>query len=261
MDYKLLAENITNWIKDYAQQAGKTSLVVGVSGGIDSAVVSTLCAMTGLKTITANLRIESHPDHNKLASNHMEWLSRYNYYHVVPVIKELKNTLYAFFDGINEFEFDQHQHTIANTKSRLRMVALYHIAGVSEGLVVGTGNKVEDFGIGFYTKGGDQLVDLSPIGDLYKSEVRELGRYLGISEEILNAKPTDGLFDDNRTDEDQIGCSYEDLEWVMKSKEFDSYSINPKLSEKYEKALEIYTRLNKQNQHKMNPIPVYKNNQ
>ncbi len=262
-DYKKLAEDISNWIKDYTTTNNIKSLVVGVSGGIDSAVVSTLCAMTGLPTYILHIDIWSSQESADILTHHTQWLTTkffnctFDYCSLSIVFDKFKDT------------FVGNHHVWANTKSRLRMTALYQIAGYMQGIVVGTGNKVEDFGIGFYTKYGDGGVDISPIADLYKTEVRELGRYLGISEEILNAVPTDGLWSDGRTDEDQIGCTYEELEWAMEDgavAEWINGGDGPEedgiaLTDRQREVLRIYHHFNDKNQHKMKPIPTFKLNQ
>lgn len=216
-------------------------MVVGVSGGIDSAVTSTLCAETQLQTYVLNIGISSNNDNQNLAKEHIKWLKE-KYPNVETHYIDLTDTFSQLLSDL-DFNFD---HANANAKSRLRMVTLYYYATVHNGLVVGTGNKVEDFGVGFFTKYGDGGVDLSPIANFYKSEVREIGKKLGILEEIINAKPTDGLWEDNRSDEDQLGVSYEQLEAVMKGE-----TATPK-------AKAIYKKFHNQNQHKMQPIPVYK---
>lgn len=253
-DYGKLATDITAWIKNYAENNNISSLVVGVSGGIDSAVVSTLCAMTGLPVYCAVIDIHSNPKHIDIAIDHRRWLSTM-YTNVYISNRDLSKVYREFiFDMGQSFESEL---GCANTCARLRMVALYYIATSTNGIVVGTGNKVEDFGIGFFTKYGDGGVDISPIADLYKTEVIELGRHLGISEEILTAAPTDGLFADGRTDEQQIGCTYEELEWAMENE----YNIHINRTPEQDKAMNIYIELNKKNQHKMLPIPIFKLNQ
>ena len=240
-DYNLLKNRIVNWIKDYADSNNIQALVVGVSGGIDSAVVSTLCATTKLPTFALGMPI--HQDHNQesLSDNHLAWLSK-KFDNVKTLKFDLTRTFETFKKTLNEYSHDE--LALANTRSRFRMVTLYQIAGKYNGIVVGTGNKVEDYGVGFYTKYGDGGVDIAPIADLYKTEVRELGGYLGVSQEIIDATPTDGLWDDKRTDEDQLGVSYALLEEAMES------GTGPGVDTLY--------RFNKANQHKMQPIPTFK---
>ena len=240
-DYHLLKNRIVKWIKDYADTNNIQALVVGVSGGIDSAVVSTLCAETKLPTFPLGMPI--HQDHNQesLSDNHLAWLDK-KYDNVKPLKFDLTRTFETFKKTLNEYSHDE--LALANTRSRLRMVTLYQIAGKYNGIVVGTGNKVEDYGVGFYTKYGDGGVDIAPIADLYKTEVRELGGYMGVSQEIIDATPTDGLWDDKRTDEDQLGVSYALLEEAMES------GTGPGVDTLY--------RFNKANQHKMQPIPTFK---
>lgn len=259
-DYKKLAEDITNWIKQYAIDNNIKSLVVGVSGGIDSAVVSTLCAMSGLDTWVVTLAINSHGDHLKLAHSHAYWL-RDNHKAIGLVHRDISNIQQDICFSMTSDIGMSNQHVNANTKSRLRMLYLYHIAGYLNGIVVGTGNKVEDFGVGFYTKYGDGGVDISPIADLYKTEVRELAKHLGISEEIINAAPTDGLWADGRTDEQQIGATYEELEWAMETMSQPGFLIKKNYTQREHKVFDIYYKLHKQNQHKMNPIPIFKLNE
>ena len=238
---------ISNWLKDYLQTANLDSFVIGVSGGIDSAVTSTLSAMTGKKTIVVSMPIHQKENELNRAHNHMKWLSEK--FDNVEVLEFDLTQLYETFrlmwiDEVNNL-------ALANSRSRLRMVTLYQIATINKGLVVGTGNKVEDFGVGFYTKYGDGGVDISPIADLTKTQVRELARELGVNQEIIDAPPTDGLWEDGRSDEDQIGATYEELEWAM---EYKSGNI----TERQKKVLEIYNRFHNQNKHKMEPIPIFK---
>lgn len=265
-NYKQLATDITSWIRDYATTNNIKSLVVGVSGGVDSAVVSTLCAMTGLIVEPVIIPIDSDPEHTRLATEHTKWLSgKFPYtmgnsgvggglYDMSKVFSCIQKEHY-FYGKDNE------AHHMANIKSRLRMLALYYRAGYIGGIVVGTGNKVEDFGIGYCTKGGDLCCDISPIGDLYKTEVRELGRYLGVSDEIIQAAPTDGLFSDSRTDEQVIGCTYEELEWVMEYLAIPNFRVTgtyETITDRQKEVVDIYVKLNIQNQHKMQAIPIYK---
>lgn len=245
-----LSYKIIKWIKDYAQISNKKSLVIGISGGVDSGLVSTLCASTDIKTIVLSMPILQEPSQLERAHNHIDWLK--NKFDNVES-KEI-NLTDVFLRFESNFT-DQNKLSSANTRSRLRMITLYHIASLNNGLVVGTGNKVEDFGVGFYTKYGDGGVDISPIADLMKSEVRNLAKELNLLEEITNAVPTDGLWEDGRSDEDQIGATYDELEWAMENIKTQN---KDNLSERQIKILEIYNNLNKQNQHKMNPIPVFK---
>lgn len=242
---------IVDWLKEYCEASKLDGFVVGVSGGIDSAVTSILCAETGLKTILLNMPILQEDDEYILAKKHIEDLcSRYSN------VSSHEIDLTSVF---NEFErklpFDGNKNLLpmANSRSRLRMCGLYAVAQTENSLVVGTGNKVEDFGIGFYTKYGDGGVDISPIADLTKTEVYKLAEYLDVLKEIRQAEPTDGLWRDQRKDEDQIGATYVELEWAM------SFSGNQDdLSDRESKVLEIYRRLHKMNSHKMQPIPVCK---
>jgi len=251
-DYSKLQFDIDLWIKDYYYFHGIHSLVVGVSGGIDSAVVSTLCAKTGLPTYVVRMPLESSHQNTKLSDLHAEQLAE-KYDNVTNVQIELSSVYDQLLHNINWWseaqhfdkkEFTSDELSLANTKSRLRMVTLYQIAGAKGGIVVGTGNKVEDYGIGFYTKYGDGGVDIAPIADLYKTEVRELGGYLGVDALIIDAKPTDGLWDDGRSDEDQIGATYAELEEAMENGTGN--------------AVDILSRFNRKNKHKMEPIPTFK---
>ena len=205
-DYEKLKFDIDRWLKDYYYFHAIKSFVVGVSGGIDSAVVSTLCAETELPTYVLTMPLHSKNDNTKLSNAHAKALA--DKYSNVTVVNVDLTRPYESFMAWQDNRFTSNELANANTKSRLRMVTLYQVAGSVGGIVVGTGNKVEDYGIGFYTKYGDGGVDIAPIADLYKTEVRELGSYLGVSDDIINAKPTDGLWDDGRSDEDQIGATY-----------------------------------------------------
>ena len=251
-DWGQVARDISDWISHYAHRNGLEALVVGVSGGVDSAVTSTLTAMTGIRTIVVNMPIHQDEAQYDLSNLHIEWLLS-KWRNVERAKIDLSNTfdeLCSDLDGQVVTEL-----SLANTRARLRMTALFAIAGSNNGIVVGTGNKVEDFGIGFFTKYGDGGVDISPIADLFKSDVYSLGGELGVISEVLDAAPTDGLWNDGRTDEDQIGATYEEIEWAMKESAKPS---SRDLSERERKVLDIYQRLNKSNSHKMDPIPVFK---
>ena len=236
---------ISNWIQDYVNHMPKKadSLVIGISGGIDSSVSSTLSAMTGLKTIVLSMPIKQKSEQHDLSLAHQEWLKK-NFNNVEGYTVELDNLFKSFEHTMKDFNSSL---AFANSRSRLRMVTLYQIAQANRGIVVGTGNKVEDFGVGFYTKYGDGGVDISPIADCTKTQVWELGKYLGVSEEIINSQPTDGLWDDGRNDVQQLGMSYEDLEKAMENKNDPNY--------------QKYLKIREKNLHKMNPIPVCKFNE
>jgi NAD+ synthase len=240
-DYLELKLNIVEWIDEYVNKNPVEALVVGVSGGIDSAVVSTLCAETGLPTYAVGMPIHQDEEQESLSDSHLEWLTN-KYTNVTKVKFDLTNVFETFKKDLGSY--GSGNHSLANTRSRLRMVTLYQVAGNNNGLVVGTGNKVEDYGIGFYTKYGDGGVDIAPIADLYKTEVWELGKHLGVDERIIIAQPTDGLWDDGRCDEYQIGASYADLEHAME------YGNGP--------AVRILHDFNTKNKHKMTPIPTFK---
>lgn len=246
--------HIVEWLKSYAEMAKVNGFVIGISGGVDSAVTSTLCAQTGLKVLCVEMPIHQALSHVTRGREHIEQLKK-QFPNVSSVEADLTSVFEDFKKQVPETS-DLHKLnlSLANTRSRLRMTTLYYFAGIYGLLVAGTGNKVEDFGVGFYTKYGDGGVDLSPIADLMKSEVYELGTYLKIPSSILTAAPTDGLFGDERTDEDQIGASYDELEWAMLIT--DSNTTNYDLTEREKEVLKIYKKLNKNNQHKMNPIPV-----
>ena len=231
---------ISNWIKTYVDKMPNKaeSLVIGISGGIDSSVSSTLSAMTGLKTIVLTMPIKQKENQHDLSLKHQKWLTQ-NFKNVEAHTISLDDLFETFSTTLNKFD---NEHGYANSRARLRMATLYQVAAANSGLVVGTGNKVEDFGVGFYTKYGDGGVDISPIADCTKTQVWELGKFLGISEKIINSEPTDGLWNDGRNDVQQLGMTYEQLEKAM---------IN-KNDQNYKKYLEIREK----NLHKMNPIPV-----
>ena len=233
---------ISNWIKAYADKmpSKAQSLVIGISGGIDSSVSSTLSALTGIKTIVLSMPIKQKENQHDLSLKHQEWLVK-NFKNVEAHTISLDKLFESFSSTLSKFD---NEHGFANSRARLRMTTLYQVAAANKGIVVGTGNKVEDFGVGFYTKYGDGGVDISPIADCNKTEVWELGKELGILKEIIDAPPTDGLWDDGRTDEGQLGFKYEDLEEAMK---------NPNSPHRQE-----YEKIRKQNLHKMEPIPVCK---
>lgn len=251
MKTQAVIEHITTWLTDYAKTAKSPGFVVGVSGGIDSAVTSTLGARTGLPLICIEMPIHQAEDQVTRADRHIDWLIE-NFGNVERIRVELTGVFDALIEAFPENPDSEHlEMSLVNTRARLRMTTLYYFAGLHRHLVLGTGNKVEDFGIGFYTKYGDGGVDVSPIADLMKSEVYEVGRELGILEDILKAPPTDGLWGDDRTDEDQIGASYAELEWAM---EFDGEEAE--LKDRQKEVLAIYRHLNAVNRHKMEPIPV-----
>lgn len=247
-----LQDKISAWIRDYAESAGMTTLVVGISGGIDSAVVSALCAGTGLNTIAVTMPIRQRPELHDLSMQQGVWLTQ-NFDNVRHEIVDVTPVFDAFETGMKQYN---NLLGLANSRSRLRMVTLYQIAQSTQGLVVGTGNKVEDFGVGFYTKYGDGGVDISPIGDLYKSQVWQLGRELGILDDIINAAPTDGLWDDGRTDQDQLGgLTYSDLELAMQQ-DLGAVAVADSTQQHN---LNSYRAIRARSLHKMNPIPVYLN--
>jgi NAD+ synthase len=248
MKTKKVIEYIVDWLEEYSTKAGMNGFVIGISGGIDSAVTSALCAMTGKKLICLNLPIHQAPNQFDRSNKHIAWLKE-NFEGVSSQVVDLTTT----FDQVcKDYPVEiQDELTMANVRARLRMTTLYAFAGHHKYLVAGTGNKVEDFGVGFFTKYGDGGVDLSPIADLMKSQVFEIAKELGVVQEIQNAKPTDGLWGDDRSDEDQLGASYPELEWAM---EFEGdVTLLPK---RQQEVITIFRKLNKANQHKMNPIPV-----
>jgi len=233
---------IKSWILDYCKSMPKEpdSLVVGISGGIDSSVTSTICALTGKKTIVLSMPIKQIKEQQDLSLKHQEWLKG-KFKNVESHLVILDNVFKSFKNSLSEFD---NEHGLANSRARLRMTTLYQVAASNNGIVVGTGNKVEDFGVGFYTKYGDGGVDISPIADCTKSLVWDMGKSLGVLEEIVKAQPTDGLWDDGRTDVNQLGMSYQELEEAIKDPS--------------NKGHKKYLEIRKRNLHKMNPIPVCK---
>ncbi|MDO4782055.1 MAG: NAD(+) synthase [Capnocytophaga felis] len=255
MNAEKVSKRIVQWLQSYVETSRVKGLIVGISGGVDSAVVSTLCAETSLPTLCLELPIHQAESHVSRAKEHIHFLKK-NYANVSSLEVDLTSVFDQFVSQIPETDKPTYEMALANTRARLRMTTLYYFAGLEGYIVVGTGNKIEDFGVGFFTKYGDGGVDVSPIADLMKSEVYLLGKYLKIPESILNAKPSDGLFGDDRSDEDQLKASYDELEWAMlqdeKGKQTDDFSGREK------EVFQIYKRLNKINQHKMNPIPICK---
>ena len=254
MNSKKIIENITDWLKSYSLKSNTNGFVIGVSGGVDSAVTSTLCAKTGLPVLCLDLPILQSKDEHNRAVSHIKWLKN-KHDNVFLKSIDLSKTFSSFQNSVQISSNKNNLLSLANSRSRLRMATLYYFAGIQNSLVAGTGNKVEDFGIGFYTKYGDGGVDISPIADLYKSEVYEIAKELDIINDIIVAKPTDGLWDDDRTDEDQIGATYKELEWAMKEKDYGKKSFE--FDGRKKEVFEILNKFNKQNYHKMNPIPIY----
>ena len=268
-DYAELTDDIVKWISDYCLLNKRKTLVVGISGGIDSSVVSTLSALTGMKTYVVGMPINQIEGQEELSDAHGEWLqSRFS--NVTFVKTDMSKVYDSFLQTINDdigARYATDKLAQANTRSRFRMVTLYQIAASVGGIVIGTGNKVEDYGVGFYTKYGDGGIDIAPIADLYKTEVWGLGESLGIDPRIVSAAPTDGLWDDGRTDSDQLGVSYELLEWVMESGVAEWMQGNPEeltqwqgndLTSDQKEAIDQYRKFHRQNRHKMDPIPTFK---
>jgi NAD+ synthase len=254
MQTEKVIKHIVTWLNDYATNANQKGFVIGISGGIDSAVTSTLCARTGLDLLCLEMPIHQAPNQSDRASRHIAWLQEQ-----FPNVKRQQVELTPVFDSLvaafppvdNE---EERFMSLANTRARLRMTSLYYFAALQRYLVAGTGNKVEDFGVGFYTKYGDGGGDLSPIADLLKSEVYDIAKVLGVNDEIIKAAPTDGLWGDDRTDEDQIGASYPELEWAMAMK--DEGKTVADFSGRNKEVFTIFMRFNGINQHKMVPIPI-----
>lgn len=254
MQTEKVVNHIVNWLKDYAINSKMNGFVIGISGGIDSAVTSTLCAKTGLDVLCVEMPIHQAKSQVSRALGHIDWLKSnfetvaMTQVNLTPVFDNLINALPAVKDEEERFM------SLANTRARLRMTTLYYFAALQKYLVAGTGNKVEDFGVGFYTKYGDGGVDLSPIADLLKTEVYEIANYLGINQDIIKAAPTDGLWGDDRTDEDQIGASYPELEWAMQMK--DEGKTLDDFKGRQREVFQIFIKFNTANKHKMLPIPV-----
>ena len=254
MQTEKVIDHIVNWLKDYATKANIKGFVIGISGGIDSAVTSTLCAKTGLELLCLEMPIHQAESQVSRASNHIQWLQdsfpnvKRQLVNLTPVFDSLVDTLPEVDNEADRFM------SLANTRARLRMTSLYYFAALEGYLVAGTGNKVEDFGVGFYTKYGDGGVDLSPIADLLKTEVYKISNELGINNEIIKAPPTDGLWGDDRTDEDQIGATYPELEWAMAQKDLGKNSDD--FNGRKKEVFIIFDRFNSSNKHKMVPIPV-----
>ena len=254
------AEKVTNhivaWLKNYATKANVNGFIIGISGGIDSAVTSTLCALTGLDLLCLEMPIHQEKNQINRANEHILNLKN-NYKTVSSINIDLTQTFETFKKAVPNIEKSEKVDlSLANTRARLRMTTLYYFAGIKGLLVAGTGNKVEDFGVGFFTKYGDGGVDLSPIADLLKSEVYELAKYLNVAKSIQTAEPTDGLFGDTRTDEDQIGASYDELEWAMKMKENGKHLSD--FNNRKATVFKIYQDRHNANKHKMIEIPVCK---
>ncbi len=254
MQTEKVVDHIVDWLKEYATNANMNGFVLGISGGIDSAVVSALCAKTGLRTLCVEIPIHQQKSQVSRAQQHISYLKEHfaNVSNLevdlTPVFEEYKKAVPPAEENPNT------ALALANTRARLRMTTLYYFAGLHGYLVAGTGNKVEDFGVGFFTKYGDGGVDLSPIADLMKSEVYDIARFLELEKDIIEAVPTDGLFDDSPSDEEQIGASYDELEWAMKKDEKGHKAED--FTEREFEVFKIYKRLNRANQHKINPIPV-----
>ena len=253
MNNPKLIKHIVNWLNSYSKNSKTNGFVIGVSGGIDSAVTSTLCAKTGLPTLCLEMPIHQSIKELERSKKHIQWLKS-NYSNVESKYLDLAKSFDEIKTSISITSKKNNELALANSRSRLRMLTLYYFASVNNFLVAGTGNKVEDFGVGFYTKYGDGGVDLSPIADLMKSEVRSIAKEMGINNDIIIAEPTDGLWDDTRTDENQIGASYNELEWAMN--ELDKGKSESDFSGREKEVFNILKNFNTANKHKMVPIPI-----
>jgi NAD+ synthase len=264
MKTEKIITHIVDWITNYMHNNPVRGIVVGVSGGIDSAVTSALCAESGYPLTVVTLPINQREKQKNLALSHVDWLiDKYGENSVEHIDLDLTHSYETLFSDIkNEIvkvpSLDKRLLTLANMSSRLRMTTLYSIASLKDYLVCGTGNKIEDFGVGFFTKYGDGGVDISPIADLYKSEVYEIGKKLSIDKNIITAKPMDGLWEDGRTDEDQIGATYDELEYAMHFVNGDPEFVSKPLTDRMRKVIAIYAEWNHKNKHKMEPVPVCK---
>lgn len=250
MNCEKVKDHIVNWLRSYSESSKTNGFVVGISGGIDSAVTSTLCAFTGKKVLLLNMPIKQFKAEHDRSEEHINWLKT-NFSNVISETVELTPVLESFENSFPKTIQDF--LTMANTRARIRMTTLFAFASHHKLIVAGTGNKVEDFGVGFFTKYGDGGVDVSPIADLYKTQVYELAKHLGVVDSILNAKPTDGLFADGRSDEDQLGASYPELEWAM---DYISKKEAYPLNDRQKQVMEIYKSRHAANKHKMDLIPV-----
>lgn len=254
MQTEKIINHIVNWLTEYLETSKQKGYVLGISGGLDSAVVSTLCAQTNFPLLVIEMPIHQEENQVSRAKNHIQWLKD-NFKNVKSLEVDLTQVFDEFSQSVeksnNQYAYEL---ALANTRARLRMTTLYYYAGIHSYIVAGTGNKIEDFGIGFYTKYGDGGVDISPIGDLMKSEVYKIAEELGINDEIIHAKPTDGLFGDDRSDEDQIGATYDELEWAMDL--YEKGHTADEFSGREKEVFEIYTKRHQANLHKMVPIPV-----
>jgi len=254
MQTEKIIEHIVSWLTEYLETSKQNGFIIGISGGIDSAVTSTLCAMTGYPVLCLEMPIHQAPNQVSRALNHIDWLKS-KFEKVNGISVDLTPIYDQFVEQVHTNEnLDLYHLSLANSRARLRMTTLYYYAGLHRLIVAGTGNKVEDFGVGFFTKYGDGGVDISPIADLMKSEVYKIAEYLGINLDIQQAAPTDGLFGDDRSDEDQIGASYDELEWAMNFIESNSEEIN--LTQRQTEVLKIYNSRNRANLHKIIPIPI-----
>lgn len=249
MNSKKVVDHIVDWLVNYSKKSNTNGFTIGISGGVDSALTSTLCAMTGLPTQIITMSIRQRPEEYQRALNHIKHLTS-NYNNVSSLDIDLTN-VFNVFESKMPIDIEENQLSLANARARLRMTTLYTMAQANQYLVVGTGNKVEDFGVGFFTKYGDGGVDISPIADLTKTEVWQLSEEVGVIKEIVTAKPTDGLWMDGRSDEEHLGASYSELEWAM---EFEGNESD--LNERESEVLEIYRKWNRASQHKIKPIPV-----
>jgi NAD+ synthase len=249
MQTQKVIDHIVNWLKTYAENAKVSGFIIGISGGIDSAVTSTLCAQTGLKVMCLEMGIHQNPNEVNRGMAHIYWLEK-QYKNVSHLNINLTDTFETLKKALPK-NVQSHGLSMANTRARLRMTTLYAVGQANGLLVAGTGNKVEDFGVGFYTKYGDGGVDISPIADLYKTEVYAIAKHLNIVDSIQSAQPTDGLWADERTDEGQIGATYPELEWAMSYKGDENI-----LTDRQKEVLKIYRTFHKANKHKMVPIPV-----